>query len=187
MQPKAKYSANIHAIIAISKLLVPDPRTQWSDIEFVATKTKKEYDYLTNLAPNVPTITVDKIVTFVNIVNNWKKDHNITDTKTTAYFFQYLMMANDKHLVNSLWTKTPFANQRYIERKICCITNCFNDWHELNYKDLITRAYYNYANKHCGNMKVKDIEEIIAHISTTCAPEITKLQSMCDDLDKFVK
>lgn len=187
LQPKAKYSANIHAIIAISKLLVPDPRTQWSDIEFVATKTKKEYNYLTNLAPNVPTITVDKIVTFVNIVNNWKKDHNITDTKTIAYFFQYLMMTNDKHLVNSLWRKTPFANQRYIERKICCITNCFSDWHELNYKDLVTRAYYNYANKHCGNMKVKDIEEIIAHISTTCAPEITKLQSMCDDLDKFVK
>lgn len=187
LAPKSKYSANMPSIIAISKLLVPDPRTQWSDIEFVATKAKKEYNYLTNLVPNVPTITVDDIVTFVKIVNNWKKSHTVNDTKIVAYFFQYLMMTNDKHLVNNLWTKTPFANQRYIERKICCITNCFSDWYELDYKDLVTRAYYNYANKHCGSMKVKDIEEIIGHITKTCAPEIATLQNMCNDLDKFIK
>lgn len=105
LQPKTKYSQNSNYIDAVSKLLVPDPRAQWSDIEFVTAKTKKEYDYLTNLVPDVPTISIDDIEAFEKITNNWASNQNNFGAKITAQFFKYLMMHNNKHLINDLWKK----------------------------------------------------------------------------------
>lgn len=187
LQPKAKYSQNRNYIDAISKLLVPDPRVIWSDIEFVTTKTKKEYDYLTNIAPDVPTISIDDIETFEKITNDWANGRKHFSAKITAQFFKYLMMDNSKHIINDLWKKTPFVNQKHIERKICCITDYYNDWGEFKGKDLVTKAYYTYANKHCSYIDQSDVCEIIDHITKTCASEIDKLQNMCNDLDKFIK
>lgn len=187
LQPKAKYSQNRNYIDAISKLLVPDPRVIWSDIEFVTTKTKKEFDYLTNLIPDVPTISINDIEAFEKITNNWASNQNNFGAKITAQFFKYLMMDSGKHLINDLWKKTPFVNQKHIERKICCITDYYNDWDEFKGKDLVTKAYYTYANKHCSYIDQSDVCEIIDHITKTCASEIDKLQNMCNDLDKFIK
>ena len=187
LQPKAKYSQSRNYIDAISKLLVPDPRVIWSDIEFVTTKTKKEYDYLTNIAPDVPTISVDDIEAFEKITNDWTNDRKHFGAKITAQFFKYLMMDNSKHIINDLWKKTPFVNQKHIERKICCITDYYNDWDEFKSKDLVTKAYYTYANKHCSYIDQSDVCKIIDHITKTCASEIDKLQNMCNDLDKFIK
>ena len=187
LQPKAKYSPNCNYIDAISKLLVPDPKVIWSDIEFVTTKTKKEFDYLTNIAPDAPTISVDDIEAFEKITNDWASGRKHFGAKITAQFFKYLMMDNQKHLINDLWKKTPFVNQKYIERKICCITDYYNDWDEFKGKDLVTKAYYTYANKHCRYIDQSDVCEIIDHITKTCASEIDTLKSMCDDLDKFIK
>lgn len=187
LQPKAKYSQNRNYIDAISKLLVPDPRVIWSDIEFVTTKTKKEYDYLTNIAPDVPTISIDDIEAFEKITNDWANGRKHFGAKITAQFFKYLMMDNSKHIINDLWKKTPFVNQKHIERKICCITDYYNDWDEFKGKDLVTKAYYTYANKHCSHIDQSDVCEIIDHITKTCASEIDKLQNMCNDLDKFIK
>lgn len=187
LQPKAKYSQNHNYIDAISKLLVPDPRVIWSDIEFVTTKTKKEYDYLTNIAPDVPTISIDDIEAFEKITNDWANGRKHFGAKITAQFFKYLMMDNRKHIINDLWKKTPFVNQKHIERKICCITDYYNDWDEFKGKDLVTKAYYTYANKHCSHIEQSDVCEIIDHITKTCASEISMLQNMCNDLDKFIK
>ena len=187
LQPKAKYSQNCKYIDAISKLLVPDPRVIRSDIEFVTTKTKKEYDYLTNIAPDVPTISIDDIEAFEKITNDWANGRKHFGAKITAQFFKYLMMDNSKHIINDLWKKTPFANQKHIERKICCITDYYNDWDEFDGKDLVTKAYYTYANKHYSYIDQSDVCEIIDHITKTCASEIDTLKSMCNDLDKFIK
>ena len=187
LQPKAKYSQNRNYIDAISKLLVPDPRVIWSDIEFVTTKTKKEYDYLTNIAPDVPTISIDDIETFEKITNDWWKNQKNFGAKITAQFFKYLMMDNSKHIINDLWKKTPFVNQKHIERKICCITDYYNDWDEFEGKDLVTKAYYTYANKHCSYINQSDVCEIIDHITKTCASEIDTLNQMLSDLDPLIK
>lgn len=187
LQPKTKYSQNRNYIDAISKLLVPDPRAQWSDIEVVTTKTKKEYDYLTSIAPDVPTISTDDIETFVNITNDWWKNQSNPGAKIKAQFFKYLMMDNSKHFINALWAKTPFANQRFIERKMCCITDYYNDWDEFGNKDLVTKAYYTYANKHCCYMNQSDVCEIIDHITKTCAQEIETLNKMLSDIDTPIK
>lgn len=187
LHPKAKYSPNSNYIDAISKLLVPDPRTKRSDIEFITTKAKKEFEYLTNLVPDVPTISIDDIEAFEKITNDWASNKNNFGAKITAQFFKYLMMDNNKHLINDLWKKTPFVNQKCIERKICCITDYYNDWDEFDGKDLVTKAYYTYANKHCSHIDQSDVCEIIDHITKTCASEIDTLKSMCDDLDKFIK
>ena len=61
------------------------------------------------------------------------------------------------------------------------------DWDEFKGKDLVTKAYYTYANKHCSYIDQSDVCEIIDHITKTCASEIDTLKSMCDDLDKFIK
>ena len=97
------------------------------------------------------------------------------------------MITNNKHLINNLWAKTPFANQRLIERKICCITDYYNDWDEFNSKDLVTKAYYIYANKNCGYITEADALEIINHITKTCASEIDTLNQMLSDLDPLIK
>ena len=70
---------------------------------------------------------------------------------------------------------------------MCCITDYYNDWDEFGNKDLVTKAYYIYANRNCGYITEADALEIINHITKTCASEIATLQSMCDDLDKFIK
>lgn len=187
IHPKVKYSQNKRSIEALSKLLVPNPRAQWSDIETVVAKTKKEYEYLTNFDPNVPTITVDDITAFNKIEAKWQKNKNINDALVTANFFRSLMMNNDKSLDNSLWTKSPFANQMYIDRKICAITEYHRYYNSYGNKDIITKAYDAYVNKYTGYISQTDAQEIIDHITKTCASEISMLQSMCNDLDKFIK
>lgn len=187
IHPKVKYSQNKRSIEALSKLLVPNPRAHRSDIETVVTKTKKEYEYLTNFDPNVPTITVDDITAFNKIETKWQKSKNINDALVTANFFRNLMMNDDKGLNNILWTKSPFANQMYIDRKICTITEYHKYYNSYDNKDIITKAYNAYVDRYTGYVSQADAEEIIDHITKTCAYEISMLQSMCDDLDKFIK
>lgn len=187
IHPKAKYSQNKRSIEAINKLLVPNPRAQWSDIETVVTKTKKEYEYLTNFEPNVPTITVDDIAAFNKIEAKWQKSKNINNALVTANFFRNLMMNDDKSLDNILWTKSPFANQLYIDRKICTITEYHGYYNSYDNKDIITKAYNAYVDEYTGCVSQTDALEIIDHITKTCASEISMLQNMCNDLDKFIK
>ena len=97
------------------------------------------------------------------------------------------MLNSDKNLDNDLWLKTPFANQRFVERKICTIVNCYNDWLRYANKDLTTKAYYAYAEKQATKMDATEAQDIIDYISKTCAPEIVELNNMMDDLDSFIK
>ena len=61
VHPKAGFTNHKKIIEIISKLFVENPKVPWNDIWFVITKSKKEYDYLTNLSPNTPTVTDDDI------------------------------------------------------------------------------------------------------------------------------
>lgn len=187
IHPKVKYSQNKRSIEALSKLLVPNPRAHWSNIETVVTKTKKEYEYLTNFDPNVPTITVDDITAFNKIETKWQKSKNINNALVTANFFRSLMMNDDKGLDNVLWAKSPFANQMYIDRKICAITEYHRCYGSYANKDIITKAYNAYVNRYTGYVSQTDAQEILDHITKTCVSEISMLQGMCDDLDKFIK
>ena len=157
-----------------------------NDVWSVITKNKKEYDYLTNLSPNTPTVTVDDICDMKTTIDKWTNNSG-PNPIVTANLFKNLMLNSDKNLDNDLWLKTPFANQRFVERKLCTIVNCYNDWLRYANKDLTTKAYYAYAEKQATKMDATEAQEIINYISKTCASEIVELNNMMDDLDSFIK
>lgn len=53
--------------------------------------------------------------------------------------------------------------------------------------NLMTKAYYSYAEKQATLMNASETQEIIDHISKTCAQEIDELNKMIDELDTFIK
>lgn len=186
VHPKTSFAKYKKLIEIISKLFVENPKVPWNDVWFVITKNKKEYDYLTNLSPNTPTVSYDDIYDMNTTIDKWTKTSG-PNPIVTANLFKNLMLNNDKSLDNDLWLKTPFANQRFVERKICTIVNCYGDWLRYANKDLITKAYYAYAEKQITKMDATEAQEIIDYISKTCASEIDELNKMMDDLDSFIK
>lgn len=186
VHPKAGFTNHKKIIEIISKLFVENPKVPWNDIWFVITKSKKEYDYLTNLSPNTPTVTDDDIYDMKTTIDKWTNNSG-PNPIVTANLFKNLMLTSNKNLDNDLWLKTPFANQRFIERKICTIVNCYNDWLRYANKDLTTKAYYAYAEKQTTKMDATEAQDIIDYISKTCASEIDELNKMMDELDTFIK
>lgn len=94
----------------------------------------------------------------------------------------------DKYLHSDLWSKTPFANQNYIERKMCCLSQCYYfDGYSFENKDLVTKAYSKYAGYMSGHIERDEALEIIDHINNTCASEIATLNQMLSDLDPLIK
>ena len=153
----------------------------------VTPKSKKEYEYLTNLSANAKAISSDAIDAMSAITSKWSKDKNIDNIIITAYFFRNLMLNSDKNLDNNLWLTSPFAHQRYIERKMCAIIAGCDSWHQYGNKDLMTKAYYSYAEKQASQMNASEAQDIIDYISKTCATEIDELNKMMDELDTFIK
>ena len=186
VHPKTSFTKHKKLIEIISKLFVENPKVPWNDVWAVITKNKKEYDYLTNLSPNTPTISYDDIYDMKTTIGKWTNNSG-PNPIVTANLFKNLMLNSDKNLDNDLWLKTPFANQRFVERKICTIVNCYNDWLRYANKDLTTKAYYAYAEKQATKMDATEAQDIIDYISKTCAPEIVELNNMMDDLDSFIK
>ena len=186
VHPKTSFTNHKKIIEIISKLFVENPKVPWNDVWSVITKSKKEYDYLTNLSPNTPTVTVDDICDMTTTIDKWTNNSG-PNPIVTANLFKNLMLNSDKNLDNDLWLKTPFANQRFVERKLCTIVNCYNDWLRYANKDLTTKAYYAYAEKQATKMDATEAQEIINYISKTCASEIVELNNMMDDLDSFIK
>lgn len=186
VHPKTSFTNNKTIIEIISKLFVENPKVPWNDVWTVITKSKKEYDYLTNLSPNTPTVSYDDICDMKTTIDKWTNNGG-PNPIVTANLFKNLMLNSDKNLDNDLWLKTPFANQRFVERKICTIVNCYNDWLRYANKDLTTKAYYAYAEKQATKIDATEAQEIINYISKTCAPEIVELNNMMDDLDSFIK
>ena len=186
VHPKAGFTNHKKIIEIISKLFVENPKVPWNDVWAVITKSKKEYDYLTNLSPNTPTVSYDDICDMKTTIDKWTNNSG-PNPIVTANLFKNLMLNSDKNLDNDLWLKTPFANQRFVERKICTIVNCYNDWLRYANKDLTTKAYYAYAEKQATKMDATEAQDIIEYISKTCAPEIVELNNMMDDLDTFIK
>lgn len=187
LDPKVKRTSNVYNIRSLSKLLVSNPKAIWNDVVVVITKNKKEYEYLTNLSANAKAISSDDIDAMSAITSKWSKDKNIDNIIITAYFFRNLMLNSDKNLDNNLWLTSPFAHQRYIERKMCAILAGYNDWHQYKNKDLMTKAYYSYADKQAPQMNASESQDIINYISKTCATEIDELNKMMDELDTFIK
>lgn len=187
LDPKIKRTANTYNIKSLSKLLVNNPEAIWNDVWVVITKNKKEYEYLTNLSTNAKAISYDDIGAMSSITSKWSHSKNIDNVIITAYFFRNLMLNSDKNLDNSLWLTSPFAHQRYIERKMCAIIAGYNDWHQYGNKDLMTKAYYSYAEKQAPQMNASESQDIINYISKTCATEIDELNKMMDELDTFIK
>lgn len=126
VHPKTSFTNHKKTIEIISKLFVENPKVPWNDVWAVITKSKKEYDYLTNLSPNTPTVSYDDICDMKTTINKWTNNSG-PNPIVTANLFKNLMLNSDKNLDNDLWLKTPFANQRFVERKICTIVNCYND------------------------------------------------------------
>lgn len=186
VHPKTSFTNHKKIIEIISKLFVENPKVPWNDVWTVITKSKKEYDYLTNLSPNTPTVSYDDICDMKTTIDKWTNNSG-PNPIVTANLFKNLMLNSDKNLDNDLWLKTPFVNQRFVERKICTIVNCYNDWLRYANKDLTTKAYYAYAEKQATKMDATEAQEIINYISKTCAPEIVELNNMMDDLDSFIK
>ena len=186
VHPKTSFAKHKKLIEIISKLFVENPKVTWNDVWFVITKNKKEYDYLTNLSPNTPTVSYDDIYDMNTTIDKWTKTGG-SNPIVAANLFKNLMLNSDKNLDNDLWLKTPFANQRLVERKICTIVNCYSDWPKYTNKDLITKAYYTYAEKQATKMDTTEAQEIIDYISKTCSSEIDELNKMMDDLDNFIK
>ena len=186
VHPKTSFTNHKKIIEIISKLFVENPKVPWNDVWAVITKSKKEYDYLTNLSPNTPTVSYDDICDMKTTINKWTNNSG-PNPIVTANLFKNLMLNSDKNLDNDLWLKTPFANQRFVERKICTIVNCYNDWLRYANKDLTTKAYYAYAEKQATKTDATEAQDIIDYISKTCAPEIDELNKMMDDLDAFIK
>ena len=186
VHPKTSFTKHKKIIEIISKLFVENPKVPWNDVWAVITKSKKEYDYLTNLSPNTPTVSYDDIYNMKTTIDKWANNSG-PNPIVTANLFKNLMLNSNKNLDNDLWLKTPFANQRFVERKICTIVNCYNDWLRYANKDLTTKAYYAYAEKQATKMDATEAQEIIDHISKTCAPEIVELNNMMNDLDSFIK
>lgn len=186
VHPKTSFTKHKKIIEIISKLFVENPKVPWNDIWFVIAKSKKEYDYLTSINPNIPTISNDDIDSIHTIIDKWTNNSG-PNPIVTANLFKNLMLNSDKNLDNDLWLKTPFANQRFVERKICTIVNCYNNWLRYANKDLTTKAYYAYAEKQATKMDATEAQDIIDYISKTCAPEIVELNNMMDDLDSFIK
>lgn len=187
LDPKVKRTSNAYNIRSLSKLLVENPKAIWNDVWVVITKNKKEYEYLTNLSTNAKAISYDDIDAMSAITSKWSKDKNIDNIIITAYFFRNLMLNSDKNLDNNLWLTSPFAHQRYIERKMCAIIAGYNDWHQYGNKDLMTKAYYSYAEKQAPQMNASESQDIINYISKTCATEIDELNKMMDEIDTFIK
>ena len=187
LDPKIKRTANTYNIRSLSKLLVNNPEAIWNDVWVVITKNKKEYEYLTNLSANAKAISSNDIDAISAITSKWSHSKNIDNVIITAYFFRNLMLNSDKNLDNNLWLTSPFAHQRYIERKMCAIITRYNDWHQYGNKDLMTKAYYSYAEKQAPQMNASESQDIINYISKTCAQEIDELNKMMDELDTFIK
>ena len=186
VHPKTSLTNHKKIIEIISKLFVENPKVPWNDVWAVITKSKKEYDYLTNLSPNTPTVSYDDICDMKTIIDKWTNNSG-PNPIATANLFKNLMLNRDKNLDNDLWLKTPFANQRFVERKMCTIVKCYNDWLKCANKDLTTKAYYAYAEKQTTKMDATEAQDIIDYISKTCAPEIVELNNMMDDLDSLIK
>jgi len=188
VHPNAKYRSNRAAIIELSKLHVPMPKVDYNDIEFITPKNKKEYDYLINLDPGTPTINADDIAELNSYLNHWKICPNVINVLKTAQIFRDICTDKDKYLHSDLWSKTPFANQNYIERKMCCLSQCYYfDGYSFENKDLVTKAYSKYAGYMKGHIERDEALEIIDHINNTCASEIATLNKMLSDLDPLIK
>ena len=186
VHPKTSFTNHKKIIEIISKLFVENPQVPQNNVWTVITKSKKEYDYLTNLSPNTPTVSYDDIYDMKTTIDKWTNNSG-PNPIVTANLFKNLMLNSDKNLDNDLWLKTPFANQRFVERKICAIVNCYNNCLRYANKDLTTKAYYAYAEKQATKMDATEAQDIIDYISKTCAPEIVELNNMMDDLDSFIK
>ena len=188
VHPNAKYRSTRAAIIELSKLRVPIPKVDYNDIEFITPKNKKEYDYLINLDPGTPTINADDIAELNSYLNSWQICPNEINILKTAQIFRDICTDKDKYLHSDLWSKTPFANQNYIERKMCCLSQCYYfDGYSFENKDLVTKAYSKYAGYMSGHIERDEALEIIDHINNTCASEIATLNQMLSDLDPLIK
>lgn len=188
VHPNAKYRSTRTAIIELSKLRVPMPKVGYNDIEFITPKNKKEYAYLISLDPRTPTIDADDIANLNNYLNSWQICPNGINIFKTAQIFRDLCTDEDKYLHSDLWSKTPFANQDYIERKMCCLSQCYCfDVYNFENKDLTTKAYGKYASSLAGHIERNEALEIIDHINNTCAYEIATLNQMLSDLDPLIK
>lgn len=188
VHPNAKYRSTKTAIIELSKLRVPMPKVDYNDIEFITPKNKKEYDYLINLDPRTPTINADDIAELNSYLNHWKICPNRINVLKTAQIFRDICTDRDKYLHSNLWSKTPFANQNCIERKMCCLSQCYYfDGYSFENKDLVTKAYSKYAGYMSGHIERDEALEIIDHINNTCASEIATLNQMLSDLDPLIK
>lgn len=188
VHPNAKYRSTRAAIIELSKLRVPMPKVDYNDIEFITPKNKKEYDYLINLDPGTPTINADDIAELNSYLKSWQICPNVINILKTAQIFRDICTDKDKYLHSDLWSKTPFANQNYIERKMCCLSQCYYfDGYSFVNKDLVTKAYSKYAGYISGHIERDEALEIIDHINNTCASEIATLNQMLSDLDPLIK
>lgn len=188
VHPNAKYRSTRAAIIELSKLRVPMPKVDYNDIEFITPKNKKEYDYLINLDPGTPTINADDIAELNSYLNHWQICPNGINVLKTAQIFRDICTDKDKYLHSDLWSKTPFANQNYIERKMCYLSQCYYfDGYSFENKDLVTKAYSKYAGYMSGHIERDEALEIIDHINNTCASEIATLNQMLSDLDPLIK
>ena len=188
VHPNAKYKSNRAAIIELSKLRVPMPKLDDNDIKFITPKNKKEYDYLIKLDPGTPTINADDIAELNSYLNHWKICPNRINILKTAQIFRDICTDEDTYLHSDLWSKTPFANQNYIERKMYCLSKCYYfDGYNFENKDLVTKAYSKYAGCMSGQIERDEALEIIDHINNTCASEIATLNQMLSDLDPLIK
>ena len=188
VHPNAKYKANKNAIIELSKLRVPMPKVGYNDIEFITPKNKKEYDYLTNLDQGTPTIEAQDIADLDNYLNHWKICPNWINVLKTAQVFRDLCTDENSYLHSDLWSKTPFTNQDYIEKKMCCLNQCYYlDGYSFENKDLVTKAYAKYASSCTMSSNRDEALEIIDYITKTCASEIDTLNQMLSDLDQLIK
>ena len=125
VHPNARYRSTRAAIIELSKLRVPMPKVDYNDIEFITPKNKKEYNYLINLDPGTPTINADDIAELNSYLNHWKIYPDGINVLKTAQIFRDICTDKNKYLHSDLWSKTPFTNQNYIERKMCFLSQCY--------------------------------------------------------------
>ena len=175
-------------MIELSKLRVPMPKVGYNDIEFITPKNKKEYDYLISLNTGTPTVDASDITNLNNYLNHWQICPNGINVLKTAQIFRDICTDKDKYLHSDLWSKTPFANQNYIERKMCCLSQCYYfDGYSFENKDLVTKAYSKYAGYMSGHIERDEALKIINHINNTCASEIATLNQMLSDLDPLIK
>ena len=188
VHPNAKYRSTRTAIIELSKLRVPMPKVGYNDIEFITPKNKKEYDYLISLDPGTPTIDANDIADLDSYLKSWQICPNWINVLKTAQIFRDLCTDKDKYLHSDLWSKTPFANQDYIERKMCCLSQCYCfDGYSFENKDLVTKAYSKYAGSATGSIEQDEALEIIDYVSSACASEIVTLNQMLSDMNPLIK